>query len=103
MAPPSLPAVKFLMRAMTMSDARALAAEALAMASAKEIYARCDATFAQSTRMTPSSAGGGHGALGLFAAREQRLEMRLDRLLGDRGDLDLDEPAFFRKLAARFP
>jgi phosphoenolpyruvate-protein phosphotransferase (PTS system enzyme I) len=42
MAPPALPAVKFLVRAMKMSDARALAAEALEMTSAKEIYRACD-------------------------------------------------------------
>jgi phosphotransferase system enzyme I (PtsI) len=41
MAPPSIPAVKFLVRAMKMSDAVALADEALSMASAKEIYAKC--------------------------------------------------------------
>jgi phosphotransferase system enzyme I (PtsI) len=41
MAPPMLPAVKFLVRAMKMSDARELAAEVLAMTSAKEIYAKC--------------------------------------------------------------
>jgi len=46
MAPPSIPAVKFLVRAMTMADARSLAAEALAMTSAKEIYATCQ-KFAQ--------------------------------------------------------
>jgi phosphotransferase system enzyme I (PtsI) len=42
MAPPSIPAVKFLVRAMKMSDARELAAEALKMTSAKEIYAKCN-------------------------------------------------------------
>ena len=42
MAPPSLPAVKYLVRAMKMSDARALADSALGMTSAKEIYAACD-------------------------------------------------------------
>jgi phosphotransferase system enzyme I (PtsI) len=41
MAPPSIPAVKFLVRAMTMADARALAADALAMSNAKDIYAKC--------------------------------------------------------------
>jgi len=46
MAPPSIPAVKFLVRAMTMADARSLAAEALTMTSAKEIYATCQ-KFAQ--------------------------------------------------------
>ena len=41
MSAPSIPAVKFLVRAMTMADARALAAEVLSMTSAKEIYAKC--------------------------------------------------------------
>jgi phosphotransferase system enzyme I (PtsI) len=41
MAPPMLPAVKFLIRAMKMSDARALASEAMSMTSPKEIYAKC--------------------------------------------------------------
>jgi phosphotransferase system enzyme I (PtsI) len=42
MAPPALPAVKFLIRAMKMSDARALADEALAMSSPAEIFAACN-------------------------------------------------------------
>jgi len=46
MAPPSIPAVKFLVRAMTMADARALAADVLAMTSSKEIFAACQG-FAQ--------------------------------------------------------
>jgi phosphotransferase system enzyme I (PtsI) len=46
MAPPAIPAVKFLVRAMTMADARALAADVLAMTSPKEIYAACQG-FAQ--------------------------------------------------------
>ena len=45
MSPTWLPAVKYLVRAMTMADARALAAEALALGSAKEIYAKCDAFY----------------------------------------------------------
>ena len=45
MAPGWLPSVKYLVRAMTMADARALAAEALTMDSPKEIYARCDAFY----------------------------------------------------------
>jgi phosphoenolpyruvate-protein phosphotransferase (PTS system enzyme I) len=40
MAPPNLPAVKFLVRAMKMADARALAKEVLAMTSGKEIFAK---------------------------------------------------------------
>jgi phosphotransferase system enzyme I (PtsI) len=42
MSPTLLPAVKFLVRAMKMSDAKALAADALLMTSAKEIYAACN-------------------------------------------------------------
>ena len=42
MSPPLLPAVKFLVRAMKMSDAQALAAEALSLTSAKDIYAACN-------------------------------------------------------------
>jgi len=39
--PPLIPAVRFLIRAMTLADARALAEEALTLSSAKEIYRRC--------------------------------------------------------------
>jgi phosphotransferase system enzyme I (PtsI) len=42
MSPALIPAVKFLVRAMKMSDARELARGALGMASAKEIYAMCN-------------------------------------------------------------
>jgi phosphotransferase system enzyme I (PtsI) len=45
MSPAWLPSVKFLVRAMTMADARALAADALTLSSPKEIYARCDAFY----------------------------------------------------------
>jgi phosphotransferase system enzyme I (PtsI) len=45
MTPPVLPAVKYLIRAMKMTDARDLAAEALMLGSAKEIYAKCDAFY----------------------------------------------------------
>ncbi len=41
MGPPAIPAVKFLVRAMKMSAARALAKEALAMTEASAIYAKC--------------------------------------------------------------
>ena len=41
MAAPLLPAVKFVVRAMKMSDATALAADALRMTSARDIYAKC--------------------------------------------------------------
>ncbi|HVU33011.1 MAG TPA: phosphoenolpyruvate--protein phosphotransferase [Opitutaceae bacterium] len=40
-----LPSVKYLIRSMTMADARALAQEALSLSSPKEIYARCDAFY----------------------------------------------------------
>ena len=42
MSPPSLPAVKYFVRAMKMSDARQLAAEALTLSDPKEIYARAE-------------------------------------------------------------
>lgn len=45
MSPAWLPSVKYLVRSMTMADARALANEALGMSSPKEIYARCDAFY----------------------------------------------------------
>jgi signal transduction protein with GAF and PtsI domain len=41
MAPPGIPAVKFLVRAMKMSAARTLATEVLGLTSAKEIYSKC--------------------------------------------------------------
>jgi len=43
MTPPLLPAVKYLIRAMTMTDARDLAAAALKLSSAAEIHAMCAA------------------------------------------------------------
>ncbi len=45
MAPPWIPSVKYIVRAMTMADAKALAAEALTLSSPREIYARCDAFY----------------------------------------------------------
>src|SRR3954467_7998135 len=45
MTPTWIPSVKYIVRAMTMADARALAAEALSMSSPKEIYAKCDAFY----------------------------------------------------------
>jgi phosphotransferase system enzyme I (PtsI) len=45
MTPVWLPTVKYIVRAMTMADARKLAAEALTMTSPKEIYAKCDAFY----------------------------------------------------------
>ncbi len=46
MSPPLIPAVKYLVRAMTMAEAKKLAEEALTMVSAKEIFAKC-ASFHQ--------------------------------------------------------
>jgi len=43
MTPPLLPAVKYLIRAMTMTDARELAAAALTLSSGAEIHAKCAA------------------------------------------------------------
>jgi phosphotransferase system enzyme I (PtsI) len=45
MSPAWIPSVKYIVRAMTMADAKALADEALAMSSPKEIYAKCDAFY----------------------------------------------------------
>jgi phosphotransferase system enzyme I (PtsI) len=45
MTPPLLPPVKYLIRAMTMADAKALAMEALALGSPKEIYGKCEAFY----------------------------------------------------------
>jgi len=42
MAPSWIPTVKYIVRAMTMADAQQLAAEGLALASPKDIYAKCD-------------------------------------------------------------
>ena len=42
MTPPLIPAVKYLVRSMKLSDAKALAAEALTMGTAKEILTLCD-------------------------------------------------------------
>ena len=51
MSPVWLPSVKFLVRAMTMADARGLAAQALGMNSPKEIYALCDAFYRARVKM----------------------------------------------------
>jgi len=51
MSPAWLPSVKYLIRAMSMADARALAAEALSLSSPKEIYARCDAFYRARVKM----------------------------------------------------
>jgi len=51
MSPGWVPQVKYLVRAMKMADARALAAEALRMSSPREIYARCDAFYRTRMRL----------------------------------------------------
>jgi phosphotransferase system enzyme I (PtsI) len=51
LSPAWLPSVKYLIRAMAMSDARALAEEALTLGSASEIYARCEAFYQARVRM----------------------------------------------------
>jgi phosphotransferase system enzyme I (PtsI) len=51
LSPAWLPSVKYLVRSMTMADARQLAAEALTMASPKDIYAKCDAFYRARVRM----------------------------------------------------
>jgi len=51
MSPMWIPAVKYLVRAMTMADARALAAEALKMSSPREIHAMCDAFYRSRMQM----------------------------------------------------
>ncbi|MBS0632687.1 MAG: phosphoenolpyruvate--protein phosphotransferase [Verrucomicrobia bacterium] len=45
MSPSWIPTVKYLVRAMTMAEAKALADEALKMSSAREIYAKCEAFY----------------------------------------------------------
>ena len=45
MTPPLIPAVRYLVRAMTLADARQLAAEALTMSSPREILAKCEAFY----------------------------------------------------------
>lgn len=51
MAPPWVPAVKYLVRSMTMTDARQLAAEAMKMTSPREIYAKCEAFYRSRVKM----------------------------------------------------
>jgi len=45
MTPPLIPAVKYIVRSVTMADARELAQKALSMGSAKEIFNLCDAFY----------------------------------------------------------
>jgi phosphotransferase system enzyme I (PtsI) len=51
MSPAWLPSVKYLIRSMAMADARGLAEEALALSSAVEIYARCEAFYRARVRI----------------------------------------------------
>jgi phosphotransferase system enzyme I (PtsI) len=51
MAPPWIPTVKYIVRAMTMADARDLAKEALTMSSPREIYAKCEAFYRSRVKM----------------------------------------------------
>jgi phosphotransferase system enzyme I (PtsI) len=51
MSPAWIPAVKYLIRAMRMSDARALAEEVLALGSAPAIHARCEAFYRARVRL----------------------------------------------------
>jgi phosphotransferase system enzyme I (PtsI) len=51
LSPTWLPSVKYIVRNMTMADAKALAAEALTMTSPKEIYACCDNFFRSRVQM----------------------------------------------------
>jgi phosphoenolpyruvate-protein phosphotransferase (PTS system enzyme I) len=51
MAPPWIPSVKYIVRAMTMADAKALAAEAMKLTSPKEIYAKCEAFYRARVKM----------------------------------------------------
>jgi len=41
MAPPSIPAVRYVVRSMKMADAQKLAADVMKLSSATEIYAKC--------------------------------------------------------------
>lgn len=51
MTPPLIPAVRFLVRAMRMSDARKLAAQALKLTDPKEIYTLCSEFYAARTKV----------------------------------------------------
>ncbi len=51
MTPPLIPAVRYLVRAMTMKDAQALAKKALTMTSPKEIYALCLKFYNERTKV----------------------------------------------------
>ena len=51
MSPAWLPSVKYLIRSMSMADARSLVTEALGMSSPKEILSRCDAFYRERVKM----------------------------------------------------
>ncbi|MFA6290104.1 MAG: phosphoenolpyruvate--protein phosphotransferase [Opitutaceae bacterium] len=51
MTPPLLPAVKYLVRAMKLSDAKKLATEALEMTSPKDIYALCETFYRERVKL----------------------------------------------------
>jgi len=51
MTPAWLPSVKYLIRSMSLADARALADEAMGLTSPAEIYARCDAFYRTRVRL----------------------------------------------------
>jgi phosphotransferase system enzyme I (PtsI) len=51
MAPSAIPAVKYIVRAMTMADARSLAVEAMKMNSPREIHAKCEAFYRSRMKM----------------------------------------------------
>jgi phosphotransferase system enzyme I (PtsI) len=58
MTPPLIPSVKFLVRAMSMADAKELAREALTLGSAKAIFERCDEFYRSRVRMEGLAGGG---------------------------------------------
>jgi len=51
MTPPLIPAVRYLVRAMKMADAKKLAKEALGMSSPKDILTRCLDFYNERTKM----------------------------------------------------
>ena len=51
MTPAWLPSVKYLIRSMSLADARVLAEEAMTLSSPAEIYARCDAFYRARVRL----------------------------------------------------
>ncbi|MBK8858370.1 MAG: phosphoenolpyruvate--protein phosphotransferase [Opitutaceae bacterium] len=57
MTPPLIPAVRYLVRAMKMADAKKLAKEALGMASPKDILTRCLDFYSERTKMEGAPTG----------------------------------------------